>query len=305
MRALLVDHQASNHLVLGGVPDPEPSPDQALVRVAATSLNRGEVLRASVAEQGSVLGWDATGVVVRGAPDGSGPKLGTRVVTLDPSGGGWAQLRSVSTHMLAPLPVDADLVDCAALPVAGLSALRALRCFGSVLGRRIMVTGAPGGVGRFAVQLGVMSGAEIVAVASPQHSTALLELGATSTITRPADVGGEVFGVLDMVGGDFLIESYEAVADPDGLVVSVGHAAATDEVFKAGTMRGRARTVRGFHLFSDLGGISEDLLLLTNLVVRGQLDPQVARRGPWNGFAEAVDAMIGRRLHGKAVLEID
>ena len=144
-----------------------------------------------------------------------------------------------------------------------------------------------------------------MAVALPQHSAALRELGASSTITRPVDVGGEVFGVLDMVGGDFLIESYEAVADPDGVVVSVGHAAATDEVFKAGTMRGRARTVKGFHLFRILEGIPEDLLLLTNLVVRGKLDLQIARRGPWTAFAEAVDALIGRRLHGKAVLEID
>ena len=65
MRALLIDHKAPNHLRLGEAPDPVPGPGQALIQVVGTSLNRGEVaFRAPAAAEASVLGWDASGIVV-------------------------------------------------------------------------------------------------------------------------------------------------------------------------------------------------------------------------------------------------
>ncbi|MFD2356966.1 alcohol dehydrogenase catalytic domain-containing protein [Nonomuraea ferruginea] len=83
MRALITDPAAPGGLRLGETPDPVPAPDEALVRVTATSLNHGE---ASLARQGApagaVLGWDAAGVVVRPAGDGSSPPAGTPVITL-------------------------------------------------------------------------------------------------------------------------------------------------------------------------------------------------------------------------------
>src|ERR1044072_1511716 len=82
MRALLVDHSAASGLRLGETAAPELAPHQALIRVTAASLNFGEVTHAlSQAPDGTVLGWDATGVVEHAAADGSGPAAGTSVLT--------------------------------------------------------------------------------------------------------------------------------------------------------------------------------------------------------------------------------
>ena len=203
------------------------------------------------------------------------------------------------------VPEDSDLAAFAALPVAGLSALRALRSLGTVEGRRILITGASGGVGRFAVQLGARAGAEMIAVASSQHHQELIALGATAAVTRPSEVDEPVFAVIEMVGGEFLPESYRVLQDHGGTLLSVGHAAATPEVFEAGDMRGKSRTIRGFYLFADTSGIAEDLAQLVTLMAEGSLDPQIAWRGPWTEYDEAVELLLDRRLHGKAVLEID
>jgi NADPH:quinone reductase len=305
MRALLIDHIAPNHLRLGEAPDPVPGPTQALIQVVGTSLNRGEVaFRAPAAAEGSVLGWDASGIVVTPALDGSGPVTGTPVLTVDMQGGGWAELRAVDTASLAVVPEDTDLATFAALPVAGLSALRALRSLGPVEGRRILVTGASGGVGRFAIQLGVRAGAEIIAVASPQHHQELTALGATATVTRPSEVDSTVFAAIEMVGGEFLPESYRVLQDHGGTLLSVGHAAATLEVFEVGDMQGKSRTIRGFYLFADMTGIAEDLAELVSLMAEGTLGPHIAWRGPWTEYNEAVRSLLDRRLHGKAVLEV-
>ncbi len=171
------------------------------MRVAAFSLNRGEV----------------DGVVVRAAADGSGPGVGDRVVTLG-EGGAWAELRAVDTALVGAVPDGVDLAAASTLPVAAGSALRALHRVGPLLGRRGLVTGAGGGVGRFAVQLAALGGAHVVAATStPAHVDALRALGADEVVltgaAEPAgsstpDGGaglvpsGPVYGVVETVGGE-------------------------------------------------------------------------------------------------------
>jgi NADPH2:quinone reductase len=303
MRALVHEPGAPQGLAFGDVPDPEPRASEALVRVAATSLNFADVafLR-DRGVPGAVPGFDAAGVVLSAAGDGSGPPPGTRVVTFGWSGA-WAERRAVDTAELAVVPDAVDLGAAAAVPVAGVTALRSLRRLGSLVARRVLITGAAGGVGRFAVQLAARAGAHVVAsVGSPERGEGLAALGAAEVVVGVDGISEPVYGAIDNVGGHTLTEVY-GLLQPGGCVQSVGMASLepTTIDFEQARVRGGNTRIEAFAIGPGFG---PDLALLVDLVAAGQLDPQVDWRGPWDKAADAAEALLGRRVRGKAVLEV-
>ncbi|MGW1819548.1 zinc-binding dehydrogenase [Streptomyces sp. NPDC002125] len=309
MRALVVDHTSPGHLSLTDVPDPRPAPHEALVRVEAVSLNFGEVHTATGPElpDGTVPGWDAAGVVVRAAADGSGPAEGARVVTLGEAG--WAELRATPATLLGTAPKDADPGALSTAPVAGLSALHVLRRMGSLLGRRVIITGASGGVGRYAVQLAARAGADVVAISrNPAQADGLRALGAHEVHPEPAAVRQPVSAVLDNVGGQHLVDAFASLS-AGGTLFSVGRSAESDVVLPPDALLGNEgrhdRSIRTFFLLGDpTTDFSADLTWLAGELAAGRLDPGISWRGPWARHSEAVRLLLDRRLHGKAVLEV-
>jgi len=303
MRALLYDPDTPHGLQVGEAPQPPLGPSQALIRVAATSLNFGEVAFLRDRQvPGAIPGWDASGVVVAAADDGSGPPPGTRVATFGWSGG-WAELRAVDTDEVAVVPDGVDLAWAAAVPVAGVTALRAVRRLGSLVGRRVLITGASGGVGRFAVQLAAGAGAHVVAsVGSLERGEGLAALGAAEVVVGLDGIAEPVYGALDNVGGRTLAGAY-ALLEPGGCVQSVGMASLepTTIDFEQARMRGGDTRIEAFAVGPRFG---PDLAFLLGLMAAGQLDAQVGWRGPWEKAADAVAALLGRQVRGKAVLEV-
>jgi NADPH:quinone reductase-like Zn-dependent oxidoreductase len=273
-----------------------------LIAVEATSLNFGELaMRADGSERGAVFGWDAAGVVVRAAADGSGPPAGARVVTFGWDGA-WAELRSVDTAELAVVPDSVDLGASSALPVAGVTALQALRRLGSVVGRRVLITGASGGVGRFAIQLAARSGAHVIAsVGSLARGEGLSELGATEVVVGIDGVSGKVFGVLDNVGGPQLAKALTLVEE-GGSVQWIGRASRTELSLDVTLVEGLNGCQLEFFLVRTPFG--PHLAYLVDLLSRGELDPQIGWRGSWEYVDEAAYALLDRRVPGKVVLDI-
>src|SRR5216684_4718809 len=176
VRGVVVDPAAPGKLAIKPVELRDPERDEVAVRVTAISLNRDETRRAvQQAEPGWRPGWDFAGVVVTAAADGSGPRPGTRVVGILPSGA-WAERVNCRTHAVAALPDAVGDAEAVTLPVAGLTAWHALRQGGLLLGRKVLVDGASGGVGHLACQLGIAAGALVWGhVRRPEYQEAVAE----------------------------------------------------------------------------------------------------------------------------------
>lgn len=305
MRALTATGDPEDLVAMADVADPIPAPNELLITVEAFSINRGETFLLQAPRPGWRPGKDIAGQVLRPASDGSGPPAGTRVVA-HAEHSGWAERVAVASAQAAVLPATVPVDVASALPLAGLTALRLLRVAGPLASRRVLLTGASGGVGHYLTELAARQGAQITAVtSSPARGARLLELGADRVVPTIADADGSFAVAMESVGGDQLMAALRAV-DPGGLVIWFGQASGQhpqldflDWDVPLGV------TIHRFGYQDANVSDPDDLATLVRLVARGDLHPEIGLRKDWNHTAIALTDLINRRVRGNAVLTID
>jgi NADPH:quinone reductase-like Zn-dependent oxidoreductase len=270
---------------------PAPGPGQVLIRVAATSFNPTEVaLRTGVLRDllgidmplPLTLGWDVAGTVA-GLGDGVDTHaVGDRVVGMIDAAAAEFAVADASAVVTAPGAV--PLADAAALPLAGLTAWQLIQRAGLAGGERVLVNGAGGGIGGFAVRIAKSLGAQVIATASPRSAAAVRRQGADQVVdytTTPLADAGRVDVVVNLVALEQ--EQAAALVDLGGRVVSATNA--FDGVTHVVTRND-----------------TTDLATLVDLVDRGVLTVDVSERHPLDELATVHRRSEAGDIRGKIVI---
>jgi NADPH:quinone reductase-like Zn-dependent oxidoreductase len=274
---------------------PRPGAGEALVRVHAAAITRDE-LDWPVDRLPAIPSYELSGVVAAVAPDVDGVTVGEPVYALSgfDRDGAAAEYTVVPAALLAPKPRTLGHVESAAIPLAALSAWQGLFTHGHLAeGQRVLVHGAAGGVGGFAVQLAHRRGAQVVGTASTGNLDTARRLGADQVVdhsrTRFEDAIGQVDLVFDTVGGQRLARS-PAVLRPGGRLVSV----ATEPPKQ-----------RGIHaVYFVVEPNREQLVELAALADAGDLRPTIDQVFPLADARKAFERSLGDHRGGKIVLRV-
>jgi NADPH:quinone reductase-like Zn-dependent oxidoreductase len=302
MRAWVPD--GSGSIALSEVAEPVAAPGEVIMAVEAYSPNRGETFLVEAPPAGWRPGKDVAGTVVAVGTGVTSVDVGQRIVA-HPEHSGWAERVAVPVERTAGLPGSISSRVAAALPLAGLTALRLARLVGALPGRSILLTGASGGVGHYFVELAAGAGAQVTALSSsPERGQRLLALGAEDVITDLGQAAGPFDVVVDSIGGS----NFQAVwglLRSRGLFVWMGQASRTRPTIDFFDWRGGANATLRKFLYSE-SDISDgaDLATLVRLVSDGRLHPEIASVTDWSNTPAVLSDLLGRRIRGNAVLEV-
>jgi len=312
IRAVVVDPAFEGRLTIREVAAPVPGPSEALIRVKAISLNLGEVRNALTEAPAEYRpGWDFAGIVEKPAADGSGPEAGARVVGMLLQGS-WAEYVAAPGSFLAELPASVSFEQASTLPVAGLTALYGLERNGPIKDRKVLITGASGGVGLFGCQIAREAGAHVVAlVRRAEREKLARDAGAHDVAigedATPAAKFGPYHVILESVGGTVVAQALTMLA-PEGMCVSVGVSASSQSTVDVrALMRGGGVSWYGFYLGYEFRreSASSGLSRLLKMMTQGSLKAPIDLEAPFDKIAEVAAKLYrDRAVAGKAVLTL-
>lgn len=319
MKAFVRDRYGSPDVLrLEEVERPDVTDDAVLVRVRATSINahdwhmlRGKPYIARLGEgfrtpKSSILGIDVAGVV---------ESVGASVTDLMPGdevfgarSGAFAEY--VSSRNMVPMPKGSTFEQAAAVPVAGQTALQGLRDKGGIqAGQRVLIIGAGGGVGTFAVQIAKALGAEVTGVTSTRDVAMVGSIGADRVIDYTREDfarAGQRYDLILDIGGTRTLSAMRRVLTPEGTIVMVAPQPGqwigpiVRIVGAVVTSRVSRQKVRPF-----LSSVNRsDLLVLTQLIEAGKVTPVIERTYPFDEIPQAIRHVEAGHARGKVVITL-
>lgn len=311
MKAVFYDRRnAPDRLTYGEVEKPVPKDDQVLVQVCATSVNAADYrsLKMRIIPRGRIFGADVAGVVEAAGRNVRNIKPGDEVIgDLSNHGfGGFAEYAVGPERAFVVKPRSLPFESAAALPLAALTALQALRDAGKIQpGQNILILGSGGGVGTFAVQIAKYFGAHVTAVCSARNLEQTRRLGADQVVDyAQADVtrNSGAYDLILAVNGDYSLSSCKACLKPGGRYVMVG--GALSQIFKA-LLLGRLMSFGSKTMTSLMAKPNpEDLAFLAGLADEGCIQPVIETIYPLERTAEAMRHAASGHARGKVVVRV-
>lgn len=288
-------------------PRPDPGPGEVLIRVHATSVNpvdwkvrEGHTRDFLKYTMPFIPGWDVSGVIESVGADVSRLKVGDEVYSRPDIGrnGAYAEYIAVRESEVALKPKSIDHVHSAVIPLAALTAWQALYDGAKLsAGQTVLIHGAAGGVGTFAVQLAKMKGARVIATASKRNHEFLRSLGADELIdyntTKFEDVVRDVDAVLDTITGETADRSY-GVIKKGGVYVSI---LAPPNMEKCAALG-----IRGHHTFVQAN--PEQLGEIAKLVDSGKLKLTIEKVFPLADARAAQELNAQGHTRGKIAIRV-
>ena len=322
MRAITItEYGGPTVLRLAEVPDPPPGPGEVLIDVAATSVNRADLLQ----RQGryppppgvsEILGLECAGTVAELGDGVSALAVGEPVCALL-AGGGYAERVAVPAGQVMPLPPEVDLLTSGGVPeVACTVWSTVVRHAELAAGELLLVHGGSGGVGTHAIQVGVALGAQVATTASAARLARCAELGAQILIDyREQDFAEQLTDradvILDNMGAKYLSRNLTALA-PDGRLVVIGLQGGATTELDLGALLGKRASVAAIGLRGrPVGGPHGKAALCADVVAGlwpmfgdGRVTPVVHATLPLAQAAQAHQMLEAGGVVGKILLSV-
>jgi NADPH:quinone reductase-like Zn-dependent oxidoreductase len=303
------------------VEKPTPAADEVLVRVRAASLNTGDrylmlgkpvLLRMEAGlrqPKKPILGIDIAGDI---------EAVGSAVTQFKPGDavygditrtlGGFAEFVAAPIDALAIKPDSIAYEDAATIPTAGVTALQGLRDAGRIqAGQRVLIAGASGGVGTFAVQIAKAYGAEVTGVCSTRHLDLVRSIGADHVIDYTQEDftrSGQQYDLILGVNGSRSLADYKRALSPGGIYVVAG--GSMRQIF-AGMLLGPLMSTGGKKML-NMGAVKpnqQDLLVMNDLLTSGKVKPVIVKRYPLSETADAMRYLDAGHAQGKVIITVN
>jgi NADPH:quinone reductase-like Zn-dependent oxidoreductase len=298
-------------LIVLDVEKPSPKDEEILIKIYATSVNAADyrLIRMGLGIPASgIFGADIAGIVEAVGSNVTQYKPGDEVVadTSDNGSGGWAEYAAIPVQCAVPKPANVSFAEAAAIPLAGITALKALRDTGDIQpGQKVLINGAGGGVGTFAVQLAKYYGAEVTAVCSAANADMVRSIGADHVIDYALEDftrSGVQYDRIIAVNGYHPLSAYKRSLTPTGIYVMVG--GTFPQIFKSiffgpwMSMGGRKMRVQ------NAKSNARDLAFLMELFAEGKIHPVIDRKYPLSETPEAYRYVNEGHVRGKVVIVV-